>query len=246
MKLFVTLATFVGLASAACPNSCSGHGTCDQYDACTCFKETPMALADFHGTIQVEWTGADCSRRTCPRGISWSKSSGDTDQPAGPTTNVQTVKWQAFATADQLLELPGPIDLTFSWDEKSGFDVYQFSTKKDFDDCKFVGGTGTATELGRPSDSKVPYNSATVQITTAGPHYFADKDECKNGHKLAVKQVDALTADIDWKANAAPVTVEGGPAVVTFKWSSGTHTVYQMKDKASYDACTFTGGKQLG
>merc|ERR1712048_594919 len=39
---------------------------------------------------------------------------------------------------------------------------------------------------------------------------------------------------------------EGGPAVVTFKWSSGTHTVYQMKDKASYDACTFTGGKQLG
>ena len=76
MKLFVALATFVGFASAACPNSCSGHGTCDRYDACTCFLETPINSTQFEGnTIRDEWTGADCSRRTCPRGISWSKSS---------------------------------------------------------------------------------------------------------------------------------------------------------------------------
>jgi len=76
MKLFVTLATLVGFATAACPNSCSGHGTCDRYDACTCFLETPINVTHFDGlTIEMEWTGADCSRRTCPRGISWSKSS---------------------------------------------------------------------------------------------------------------------------------------------------------------------------
>lgn len=75
MKLFVSLAALVGFASAACPNSCSGHGTCDRYDACTCFLETPINSTDFEGTsIEAEWTGADCSRRTCPRGISWSKS----------------------------------------------------------------------------------------------------------------------------------------------------------------------------
>jgi len=76
MKLFLTLATLVGFATAACPNSCSGHGTCDRYDACTCFLETPINVTHFDGlTIEMEWTGADCSRRTCPRGISWSKSS---------------------------------------------------------------------------------------------------------------------------------------------------------------------------
>jgi len=76
MKLFVTLATLVGFATAACPNSCSGHGTCDRYDACTCFLETPINQTHFEGiSIEKEWTGADCSRRTCPRGISWSKSS---------------------------------------------------------------------------------------------------------------------------------------------------------------------------
>merc|ERR1712038_1161487 len=75
-KLFLALATIVGFASAACPNSCSGHGTCDRYDACTCFLETAINATFFEGTgkIEMEWTGADCSRRTCPRGVSWSKS----------------------------------------------------------------------------------------------------------------------------------------------------------------------------
>lgn len=76
MKLFFSLAALVGLANAACPNSCSGHGTCDRYDACTCFLETPINATQFRGaTIEMEWTGADCSRRTCPRGVSWSKAS---------------------------------------------------------------------------------------------------------------------------------------------------------------------------
>jgi len=86
MKLFLTLATLVGFATAACPNSCSGHGTCDRYDACTCFLETPINVTHFDGlTIEMEWTGADCSRRTCPRGISWSMSSLGFRQGKAPT-----------------------------------------------------------------------------------------------------------------------------------------------------------------
>jgi len=76
MKLLVASVLFSS-AYAACPNSCSGHGTCNGFEQCTCFKETPIAEDDFKGTIEVEWTGADCSRRTCARGISWVKPSSD-------------------------------------------------------------------------------------------------------------------------------------------------------------------------
>jgi len=93
MKLFLTLATLVGFATAACPNSCSGHGTCDRYDACTCFLETPINATFFEGiSIKMEWTGADCSRRTCPRGISWSRSSnGFRNQEAIEGANTDLV-----------------------------------------------------------------------------------------------------------------------------------------------------------
>merc|ERR1719238_2550920 len=89
MKLFVTLATLVGFATAACPNSCSGHGTCDQYDACTCFKEAAVTKdARFKGTNEFEWTGADCSRRTCPRGISWTKTNTNASRESGVPDDI--------------------------------------------------------------------------------------------------------------------------------------------------------------
>lgn len=51
-----------GLVAAAaamkstCYNSCSGHGSCDSLDRCTCF---------------AGYFGADCSRRRCPVGRNW-------------------------------------------------------------------------------------------------------------------------------------------------------------------------------
>jgi len=67
MKLFFTLAALVGFASAACPNACSGHGTCNSMDHCNCYGEsTDPSSAKL-------WRGADCSLMTCPRGKSWSR-----------------------------------------------------------------------------------------------------------------------------------------------------------------------------
>eukprot|EP00501_MAST-03F_sp_TOSAG23-6_P001318 GSMAST32.ASY1.ANO1.1366.1 assembled CDS len=49
--------------NAVCPNGCSGHGNCDSNDTCTCYDDGAF--------VQKAYTGADCSQRTCPRGVSW-------------------------------------------------------------------------------------------------------------------------------------------------------------------------------
>ena len=44
------------LVSSECPNACSGHGFCGNYDTCLCY---------------TEWQGSDCSERVCPSGVAW-------------------------------------------------------------------------------------------------------------------------------------------------------------------------------
>jgi hypothetical protein len=55
--------SLVDVAAASCPNACSGHGTCGEFDSCSCY---------------ANWQGADCSQRLCPHHHSWiTTSKGD-------------------------------------------------------------------------------------------------------------------------------------------------------------------------
>ena len=51
-------------AWAACPNACSGHGTCTGVARCAC---------------HAGWGGGDCSLRACPLGPSWADIASATD-----------------------------------------------------------------------------------------------------------------------------------------------------------------------
>jgi len=45
-----------------CENSCSGHGVCQYNRNCVCYTGMDG---------EAEWTGPDCSKRTCPKGNAW-------------------------------------------------------------------------------------------------------------------------------------------------------------------------------
>ena len=45
---------FLGFARPGCPNNCNRHGTCDEYDMCSCFPG---------------WQGNDCKLMSCPLGF---------------------------------------------------------------------------------------------------------------------------------------------------------------------------------
>lgn len=61
--LFVVVAALaLGVATARCPNGCSGHGNCGRYDKCACW---------------ANWQGNDCSLRTCAYDHSWARNYHD-------------------------------------------------------------------------------------------------------------------------------------------------------------------------
>lgn len=60
----LALVSLASLAEAGCPNACSGHGQCGQYDQCTC---------------HVDWVGGDCSERACPINWAWATTNSNGD-----------------------------------------------------------------------------------------------------------------------------------------------------------------------
>lgn len=104
MKLFLIIAAsaVVGMVRAACPNQCSGHGRCTNYEAqyssgmeqeskipssyqATFGYDTTAEKKDsctcftkngFDGSLVYAWTGADCSQKTCPYGAAFALAPG--------------------------------------------------------------------------------------------------------------------------------------------------------------------------
>lgn len=71
MKTFATVlvaAAVVAVATASCPNQCSGHGACTTDDQCRCWKG---------------YEGYDCSQRSCPYVEAWGTDSHGYAECAG-------------------------------------------------------------------------------------------------------------------------------------------------------------------
>lgn len=94
----LVFASTLGMALAACPNSCSGKGDCDTNDQCGCFLEGKVLNAagniGAEDILQAQFTGADCSLMTCPRGISYTTA-------ASSTTHVSSVECSHAGVCDR-------------------------------------------------------------------------------------------------------------------------------------------------
>lgn len=67
--LVIALLVFNKEGSAECPNACSSHGKCGEYDACECYRN---------------WMANDCSERVCQFGLAHVDSpKGDLDASSG-------------------------------------------------------------------------------------------------------------------------------------------------------------------
>jgi len=67
---FLVVSALVSVALASCPNACSGHGDCKDWDRCTCFKRKD-GTTDAENNVVPAWIGPDCSLRTCPYARAW-------------------------------------------------------------------------------------------------------------------------------------------------------------------------------
>jgi len=91
--IVVALVACVGLASAACPNACSGHGTCGPKDECNCYPN---------------WQASDCSERTCPFGLGFVDTpQGDLNHDGSITDTTVAVQWNVMNTWERFPNVAG-------------------------------------------------------------------------------------------------------------------------------------------
>jgi hypothetical protein len=72
----ISAAALLGVVNAECPNACSSHGICTNYDMCQCYRN---------------WMANDCSERVCQFGLAHVDTpKGDLDASSGALTGPET------------------------------------------------------------------------------------------------------------------------------------------------------------
>jgi len=135
-------ASLLGLASAECPNACSGHGTCGANDMCTCYRN---------------WQAADCSERTCPYGWSFTTTpQGDINMDGDRFDS--SLKPIVYKVDDDTAGVKSGQPILASIDELSDQLVFN--------------GNIDASELTVGDCIKISYKSASSGVSTTTPKYF--------------------------------------------------------------------------
>lgn len=220
----------LAVASASCPNQCSGHGRCGTNDYCTCYQQTGTTWG-----ARVGWTGADCSLRTCPLARAWDQISTQENtvfpslyEPAASgVSSLKVIKDATYNSAQDSIFLVKITEVT-----EAATDVIKFKWKYDTDDeysteITFTYSPYTAYELGNHTGVRV-YLSPEDQISGA----VCDEDDDDAYDDLCTPRNIGTVTDVDDKYTITATHNEGIDWVAV-----DDNTAHQYQECAARGIC---------
>lgn len=192
MKLALA-ATLLATAYAACPGAdgpCSGHGSCGNFDKCTCYRN---------------WQGNDCSERTCSFSTSWNT--------VAQVTGTATTYEHGYAECSSKGECDRKSGQCKCFDGYTGVSCRRMRCDED---CN---GHGTCETLDRIESGYTGWDAAKIQKCVCDPGFEGDdcaSKKCKKGDdpmtlaNFASNSWTAQTAEIQQIAFTTAGTIASG------------------------------------
>lgn len=220
-------------AYAACPNQCSGHGRCGANDKCTCFTQVNTPWGN-----RYMYTGADCSIRTCPLGVT-PDAIADYNEGVGPlalssTTGGSSIPaLHAYLSAD--LMLAGP-DVTFnvlvaSYAASAGTFQWKYSTDTEYS-LPISFNTRAAGDTTLPSESTDPMLLDPPQALGSYPA----NGQTETGIRIYFDSTNAINQGDEYTVTVSRAT--------GFHWViSNDNTVHQPQECSARGMCDTTTGR---
>jgi len=223
----------IGVALAACPNQCSGHGRCGPNDKCICFRQQGLYTPYRYG-----FTGADCSQRTCPLGRAYDRLStevaGVTDLTFSSATGSShaklVVNFIPTSMSKAFQELRSDMNFIVRVLAIDSIDGPKFAWKLDTDDF-FVGGEQKAREFASSA-------SAYALKTAAGDYtgVFVHWDNTQHGTADFLTTPGEIAVGDEYTFTLAVENTVKADTVVDLGDSNTLHQLVECSGRGSCDS----------
>jgi hypothetical protein len=237
----IAAASLIAAAWASCPNQCSGHGRCGDFDRCLCFRQQGLS-----SPYRFGFTGPDCSLRACPLGKSYDRITSNIPSlspivfkksaPAGVSkdklqaTFIPAAQDQSFRDLKRSQKFVVRISTVSQSNSQYGTFAWRFEEDEYYSSEyaieNFMGST-TALELKRDST-----------VGSSGVYVYWDKS--KNSQDGATDDF-TLTRSLISPGDAYEFTLEFNEGEAFD--SSNSNTAHQLAECSGRGTCEYATGK---
>lgn len=191
-KNLLILSTLFALSNASCPNDCSGHGSCNVYSACECYRN---------------WQAADCSERVCHFGHAFVDTPTGDLNADGRVTNTRDT-FRVILGSDKSFFQTNSDATTLGTETE----VLLGRAKRQWDAVSGIteGAARSVFKLGASTELVAVENDVTVEFTTLPNISTATSEDDIYGYveacdeKYSTKTINyAIAFDVVWDLTEA-------------------------------------------